>query len=489
MNRNHVHTLLRLCGSLLIVAGITLAYYRVFTNVNSTTIALTFLLAILGIATRWGLVEATVAAVSAMLCFNFFFLPPVGKLTIADPQNWVALFAFLVTAVVASQLSASARKRALEATARRQEMERLYELSRSLMLVDKSSPIAGQVSHRTAQVFDLPGVAIFDRRSDRVYRTGSTDRLITDIQLRNAAMESVPFHDASADLWVLPLNLGGEAVGSLAIGGSAISATAMNAIGTLAAITLLRAHAEEEANRLEAARQNEAMKSMLLDALAHEFKTPLTSIKAAASSILDEERPAQQELVTVIEEETDRLDSLVTETIRMARIEAGDLQLHPTEENVKRLIDSALEKLKILLEDREINIELASGLPDVLVDVDLAGLALRQLITNALKYADPDSAIRIRACTENHRVKISVKDSGPGIPDEERTHIFERYYRVAESADRVPGTGIGLTIARDIVRAHGGEMWVESALGQGSEFFFTLPALTSALDHKSEGRS
>lgn len=485
ISRNHIQTVLRLCGSLVIVAGITLVYFRIITNVNTTTIALTFLLAILGIATKWGLLEAIVASVIGMLCFNFFFLPPVGKLTIADPQNWVALFAFLVTAVVASQLSASARKRAFEATTRRQEMERLYELSRRLMLVDKGSSIAGQVAHRTAQVFDLPGVAIFDRRSDRVHRTGSTDRAISESKLRDAGIQGTIFRDAPADVWVLPLNLGGEAVGSLAICGSAISETALHAIANLAAITLVRAHAEEAANRMEAARQNEAMKSMLLDALAHEFKTPLTSIKAAASSLMDEEPPAQQELVTVIEEETDRLDSLVTETIRMARIEAGDLRLDKSAETVGELIDSALAKLRILLEDREIKIEISPNMPKVLVDAELAGLTIRQLITNALKYSNPESPIRIRAWPEDHSVKVSVKDFGPGIPVIEQAHIFEPYYRGADSADRVPGTGIGLTVARDIVRAHGGEMWVESAPGQGSEFFFTLPAVKTEAEGKS----
>ena len=423
-HRNRMRVLAQFCGSLAVVAGITLVYVRIITNVNSTTVALTYLLAILGIAARWGLLEAIIASVIGVMCFNFFFLPPVGTFTIADPQNWVALIAFLVTAVVASQLSASAKNRALEATRRQQEMERLYELSRRLMLVDKGSSVAGQVSHRTSQVFDVPGVAIFDRRSDHAYRTGLTDQSISDGKLREAATEHAAFHDAAADVWILPLNLGGEAVGSLAICGSEISETALHAIGNLAAITLVRAHAEEAANRMEAARQNEAMKSMLLDALAHEFKTPLTSIKAAASSILDEEPPAQQELVTVIEEETDRLDSLVTETIRMARIEAGDLHLQKGPENVEALIAAGLEKLRILLEDRDIKIDVSPDLPPVLVDAELADLTLRQLITNAIKYSNPDSPIRIQARTEDHMIKIGVKDSGPGIPENERSPHF-----------------------------------------------------------------
>jgi len=263
----------------------------------------------------------------------------------------------------------------------------------------------------------------------------------------------------------------------LAISSASMSDTALQAICNLSGIALEKSRMEEASHRMEAARQNEAMKAMLLDALAHEFKTPLTSIKAAASSILDEEPPAQKELVTVIDEETDRLDSLVTETIRMARIEAGDLRLNKRPESVPVMIDSALNKLRILLEDREIRKELASDLPEVLADAELAELTLRQLVTNALKYSNPESPIVIRARIQDRQVTISVKDSGPGIPQKELPRIFDRYYRLAETVDRVHGTGIGLSIARDIVRAHGGEIWAESATGQGTEFFFTLPTV------------
>ena len=484
MDQNRIQSLARLCASLLIVSGITFLFRRIVTEVNSTTIALTLLLAILGIATEWGLLEAIVSSVAGMLCFNFFFLPPVGTFTIADPQNWVALFAFLVTAVVASQLSARVKQRALEATRRQHEMERLYELSRGLMLIDNRSAMAEQVSHRIAQVFGLPCVAVFDRKREHVYRTDPQDLFVSDSKLRDVALQGTVFHDSAARLAVLPLSLGGEPVGSLAISGGAISDTALHAIGNLTAIAMERARAEETASRMEAARQNEEMKSMLLDALAHEFKTPLTSIKAAASSILDEESPAQKELVTIIDEEVDRLDSLVNETIWMARIEAGDLRLHKLPHAVANLIDIALEKLRILLKDREVKIECSPSLPEVFADAELAGLAIRQLVTNALKYSNPESPIVIRADVADRSVRISVRDSGPGISQKELARVFERYYRLAVTASRVPGTGMGLTIARDIVRAHGGDIGVNSEPGLGSEFFFTLP---TAGKKKEEG--
>src|SRR5438093_9851987 len=188
IKRRPIHILARICATLLIVAAITLFYFFVFNQANSTTIAMTFLLATLGVATGWGLLEAIVASVAGVLCFNFFFLPPLFTFYLADTQNWVALFAFLVTAVVASQLSARAKQRALEATRRREEMERLYELSRALMLVDKHSATAGQISHRIAQVFELSGVAVFDRGADQIYRTGAIDLAISDIKLRDSAL-------------------------------------------------------------------------------------------------------------------------------------------------------------------------------------------------------------------------------------------------------------------------------------------------------------
>src|SRR5262245_38797391 len=202
IKRKPVQTLVRICGTLLIVAAITLFYFYFFDQANSTTIAMTFLLATLGVATGWGLLEAIVASVAGVLCFNFFFLPPLFTLYLADSQNWIALFVFLVTAVVASQLSSSAKRRAAEAMRQREEVERLYELSRALMLADKLSSTAGQISQRIAQVFEVSGVAVFDRETDQTFRTGTIDA-ISDIKLKDAALQATAFHDPDVNLSIM----------------------------------------------------------------------------------------------------------------------------------------------------------------------------------------------------------------------------------------------------------------------------------------------
>src|SRR5690242_20281245 len=186
---------LRICGSLLIDSAITFFYFFIFNRANSTTIALTFLLATLGIAAAWGLLEAIVASIAGLLCFNFFFLPPVFTLYLADTQNWVALLAFLVTAIVASQLSASAKRRALEAMRQREEVERLYELSRALMLLDNESAVGNQMGQQIARVFPVTGVAVFDGEADQIYRTGKTEDVISDRLLMDAAHQAETFQD------------------------------------------------------------------------------------------------------------------------------------------------------------------------------------------------------------------------------------------------------------------------------------------------------
>jgi two-component system sensor histidine kinase KdpD len=256
-----------------------------------------------------------------------------------------------------------------------------------------------------------------------------------------------------------------------------VSETALHAIGNLTAITLERAHAQDAATRAEAARQSEELKSTMLDALAHEFKTPLTPIKAAVTSMLSDSdmSPAHQELLRIVDEETDRLNSMLTEAIQMSRIEAGQLQLHRSPQSVRKIVQSQLEKLGEGLEGRKVTVEVPEDLPRVSVDPEFTGIVVWQLLSNALRYTPPGSPLTVRASAGETEVIISVEDCGPGVSEREQEKVFEKFFRGKDQRERIPGTGMGLTIAREIVRAHHGRIWVESEPGKGARFSFSVP--------------
>lgn len=237
--RKNFILILRVSIALLFVAATTFVLYRLV-PVNATTAGFLYLVAILLIATKGGLVESTIASVAAMLCFNLFFLPPIGTLTIADPQNWIALFAFLATSLTASQLSVHAKRRALEAEDRRGEVERLYALSRALLLTDAAQPTAKQIVQQIALTCGVPNVALYVRGSGEVYHAGTADLDIAP-KLRESAVRSVVIEDQETSLIVTPIRLGGEPIGSLAFSGGRFSDAALQSLLNLVAIGLERA--------------------------------------------------------------------------------------------------------------------------------------------------------------------------------------------------------------------------------------------------------
>ena len=465
-------SVLRIAASLAAV-GIVTAAYRVLIHVNPTTIALSYLVVVLLLATAWGIAEATIASVAAMLCFNFFFLPPVGTLTIADPQNWVALVAFLATAIVASQLSGRARSRNIEAMSRQRDLERLYALSRGLLLSEGGGSVFGAIARHIADAFGLRAVGIYDQRADAVAWGGHVDVPGRDDLLRDVARRGVRVEEPGG-LQVIAIQLGGRSIGTVAILGSALSDTVLNSITNLAAIGLERARGEEAAARAEAARHSSELRATVLDALAHEFKTPLTSMKAAAGDLLASGSMSirDHELVSIVDEELDSLQSLVSDAVQMLRIDAGDFVVHRERYVLEPIVRAVLRRFARRLEGHQV----VSNVPsDFTVDADggLLALALRQLVDNALKYSPHDSSIGIGA-TANSTVDITVTNSGSTIPESERPRVVERYYRGAR-ARNIPGTGMGLAIVQQIAQAHGGALTLDSSLEQGTTFTISLP--------------
>ena len=474
--------LFRFGSTVALVVAITFVCIRLV-NVNATTVGFVYLVAILFVATGWGLREAIVASLLAVALFNYFFFPPVGAFTIADPQNWVALFAFQATAIVASQLSNNAKQRAQQALERQLEMERLYALSHALLLMDPSRPAALQIARHVARIYDSRAVALYDRSSGETYRSGPEDLEAIDEKLQQAVLQGTFSADELTGTTVTPIRLGGEPIGSLAIRGAFLPDTALQALANLVAIGLEKERAQEATSRAEAARQSEEFKSTLLDAVAHEFKTPLTSIKAAATALLcapaslpEEER----ELLTVVNEEVDHLGRLVTEATQTARIEAGKMGLSKGLHSIEGLVSAALAQMKPAVEGRSVALSLPPDLPSISVDGELMVRVIRQLVDNAVKYSPPATPISIEARKEGDTVTLAVIDQGPGIRAAEQARVFEKFYRSPADRPKMPGSGMGLNIAREIVRAHGGKIWVESSPGTGSRFCVSIPAIPEA---------
>lgn len=369
--------------AVIVIAAAT-AVLQVFGgHINPTTVALAFLLIVLFVAAAWGSKPAVLAALVGGFCFNLFFLPPVGTFHIAEPENWIAFLSFLVTGITAGQLSAQARRRAEEANAARQEIERLYsELQETF----------------------------------------------------------------------------------------------------------------EEASQARALKQSERLKSALLDAVTHDLRTPLTSIKASATTLLDDLRSgmtaktssllddeSRQEMLEVIDEEADRLDRFIDGMMELARIEAGEMHLRRSWGSIEEIVSAALSRASSLTKGRRIEIDLEDELPIVRVDERAVSEVVYSLIDNAAKYSPAGTVIRIGAHRLDHEsVRMEVEDEGIGISGALRERVFDKFFRATRDGDvntsRPAGTGMGLAIARGIVDAHDGTIWIESGReGKGTRVAFTLP--------------
>jgi two-component system, OmpR family, sensor histidine kinase KdpD len=371
------------------------ALYHYTLRANSTTAALTDLLLVLGAAVLWGLPEAMLASIVSMLCLDYYFLPPVPGFGIDDPQNWVAWGTFLITAFVVSELSARLKKRALEATQRQSEIQRMYALS--------CKPDAGQRGHRLGSrtfpdrwwrflaVPAWPSSMRFPAKSiARVFRGG-------DFRRRAHGRRPVPpirRAPAGAIPALVSVNLGDRTmIGSLAFGEASISAPAVRSIANLIALAMDRVRKQEAAAQAEGARRHHELKATLLDALAHDFQTPLTSIRAGIDAMLAESPGRdQREWLEIMDQESGRLSAMMTEdnpdgaALRQATWTSTE-QTHTVED----LVYSALEKQ--MAAGSPIEVDLPQGLPPVSADAGLIRLVIRQIAANALKYSQPGAPI------------------------------------------------------------------------------------------------
>src|SRR5712664_3668830 len=470
--------------SLFTIAGIAFLYRKII-PANQTTVALSFLLAILAVSAVWGMAVSVFMSVVAMLSFNYFFLPPVGTFTVTDPQNWVALLAFLLTSITGSQLSSRIRKEADEAHQRRREVERLYRFSRQLLGEGNVIQLMNAIPDYIVESFEVGAAELFLPQKDKFYRSGFGAAHLDEEKMKVAFLHDELNLDAEHAEYFVPVRLGVRPIGSLGISGAQLSRQSLEAVGTLVAIAIERARAVEQLGQTEAERRGERLKSALLDSITHDFRTPLTSMKASVSSLLsgsNSDSAQARELLTIIDEECDRLNHLVEEAGEMAKLEAGELTLDLPPVRVDEIIEAALAHCKSALAGRQVDLRLSRNLPAVRADLERAKEALVQLIDNANLYSPTGQPVTITAELTSDTVTISVSDRGPGIDDFEQTMIFDKFYRGKDQRYLVRGTGMGLPIAKALIAAQQGNMSVTSQLGHGSVFSFTLPVDRSQKD-------
>ena len=456
------------------LAGIVLVYYR-WLHVSPTTVALTLLLLILLLAAAWGMRYAVVLSIAATIAYNYYFLPPIRTFTIADPQNWLALFAFLVTAIIASRLSDQARDEALDARARQRELEVLFRLSRELLHSDSVTALLSAAPSAVASVTGASSALLYLLDGERLYQAG--DSTVTEVELPHLHQLALSITSATADgeEMQIPLRSGVRPTGLVVLRGATLSRETADAIGGLISVSIDRGQALESLARGEVAKESERLRTLMIDSITHELRTPLTSIKGAATTLLSGKAQGDDahELLTIIDEECDRLDRLVAEAVEMAQLDAQQVQMHFGMVSVQELIEEAMQTSSWVEEQHPVEVHVPTGL-EVWADREFAEKVIANLVENAGKYSPDGSPILITAERQDTTVSISVADRGMGIDASEQTLIFERFYRVDSHNSRTSGTGMGLPISRAIVEAHGGTIKVTSQPGQGSVFTITL---------------
>jgi two-component system sensor histidine kinase KdpD len=459
------------------------AIYRLWLHVNPTTVALTLLLFTLSLAARWGLRYAVVISIAATLCYNFFFLPPLGTWAITEPHNWIALLAFLITSVIASRLSTRIREEALEARRREHEVEVLFRLSRELLQTDNVVELLRTVPDSIARVTGMPSVAVYLTDDNCLYRSAEFTNVLAEVRPQELTLlPRVTRLRANAGAAV-PLRTGVRPRGVLLLGPTILSDETLEALGGLISISIDRVQALENAARSEAAKENERLRSLMLDSITHELRTPLTAIKASATTMLASEslrKEDQHELLTVINEETDRLNRLIAQAVEMAQLDTQEIHMNLQPASVEDVVRQSLRACATQLAARPVHVASDSNLPRVLADGTWLQKAFCNLIENAAKYSPPGSPITLRTAADGEMIAVHVTDHGVGIAVSEQVLIFEKFYRGRAQANRLPGTGMGLAISRAIIEAHHGTLRVLSARGEGSTFTVELPVWRGA---------
>jgi two-component system sensor histidine kinase KdpD len=429
------------------------------------------------VALAYGIWQATFISLVAVSCLNYFFIPPVLSFAVADERDWVALVSFQVCALLVSRLSSREQRMARDANYQRIQMKKLYELSRGILLFDLHTPPGPQLVQLIRRTFFADDVAIFDADLARLDHQG--DWSIDEQQIaKTAYLTDRNEDDRDIRTTQRVIRIGSSPIGAMAIRGE-VDPLIANAVASLAAIAFERYRSYEKEARAESAKQAEQLRVAVLDALAHAFKTPLTVICTASSGLqemgtLDK---TEAELAELINQEAVNLNRLCTRLLQTAKLEASSVTLRTEPVIISRLVDDVVSGLAATLKGHPIELSIQEQDTPLEGDRELLMMILTQYLDNAAKYSAPDTPIGVAVRESNSELLLSVRSRGSIIQMQDRERVFERFYRGSDAKQRVPGTGVGLSIVKKAAEAHQGHVWVISGEAEGTTFFLSMPKL------------
>jgi two-component system sensor histidine kinase KdpD len=482
---SYARDIARWLAATLVAAAIT--SLLVWLGVNSTTAGMVFLVLVVWFAAQAGILLALYVALLCAVAFDYYFLPPVHTLQIVGLQQWVAMISFLLSCAVVGRLAERARAQARQAIERREDVERLYELSQEMMLQEDAAGLIHDLPRMIDRIFALDGVVLYVRDQDQFYTSTQDLPMSILASLRAMTQGQNPTQIIPGEFTVRTLMMGLQPVGALGLRPAGLSPEVATAVSAQVAIALTRATAIEASSHMEAAREGERLRTALIDSLTHELRTPLTAIRAAATTLLEGQgldEAARFDLAAIVDEESSRLDRLIGAAVEMAEIDANVVEVRPTPHHPRALLEQAIEESRASLAAHRVVVALEErgnpGEPDspdkpAWFDPHLLGRVLRHLLENAARYSPPGGRILLGSRRIGDRLEFRVEDDGPGVDATDLPFIFEKFYRGKKGVGKGKGTGMGLAIARAILAAHGGGIEVQSPPGQGACFRFWVP--------------
>jgi two-component system sensor histidine kinase KdpD len=477
MQRVEIHRFwrsgVRAIPGLLLVGLVTFICYGLGLNLTAT--GFLYLIIVVLQSLLGDFVSSAVVSVIADLCLNFFFVPPVFSFRVSDSSDIWALIAFLITGLVITRLMTQMRQEAEISELQRHEMKLLYELAQRLLALDPDDTVMTKAVGLFREVFSVRAVYLYD--GDKVeFHGGGESRNGLAERTRAAYISRQDSDDNVSGVFIRCLRAAGKTMGAIGFDSLRDAELTAGPLAALAAAMLERARVFRDANHAAAAAQAEVFRGAILDALAHEFKTPLAAIVTAAGGLRETGglRPEQLELAEIAETEASQLGLLTSRLLRIARLDQEEvrpqLELTDVADLVAQLADQYSKRT-----DRELSLVKDIASADVLADAELLRLALRQLLDNACKYSSAGSSIKVAIELQDKSVAVRVWNSGSLVPSSEHARIFERFYRGSEARHLAPGSGLGLYVARKIAQAHGGGLDLEPGVSEGTSFCLTLP--------------